>query len=54
MGAVSDAMGNARYGFMLAAVFAGLLFAASLFNWIVNPTSDLLKKLDHTEYAAGR
>jgi fucose permease len=52
MGAVSDAMGNARYGFMLATVFAGLLFAGSLYNWIANPTRDLLNKLDHTEYAA--
>lgn len=51
MGAVSDAMGNAKYGFMLAAVFAGLLFAGSLLNWIWNPTRDVLKQLDHSEYA---
>jgi len=50
MGAVSDAMGNARYGFMLATLFAGLLFAGLLLNWIFNPSKDLLKKLDYSEY----
>lgn len=50
MGAVSDAMGDAKYGFMLAAVFAGLLFSGSLLNWIFNPTSELLTKLDRSEY----
>jgi fucose permease len=50
MGAVSDAMGGARYGFMLAAVFAGLLMVACLLNWIFNPTRDRLKLLDETQY----
>ena len=47
-----EASRAARYGFFLATVFAGLLFAGSLFNWIVNPTRDVLNKLDQTEYAA--
>jgi FHS family L-fucose permease-like MFS transporter len=50
MGAVSDAMGGARYGFILATLFAGLLFAACLLNWIFNPTRDRLKLLDATQY----
>jgi fucose permease len=50
MGAVSDLTGSPKYGFVLAAVFAGLLFAATLVNWIYNPTRDLLKRLDQSEY----
>lgn len=53
MGAVSDAMGGARYGFMLAAVFAGLLFAGLFLNWMFDPTRELLKRLDHSQYTAG-
>lgn len=50
MGAVSDLMGSPKYGFVLASVFAGLLFAASLVNWILNPTRELLRSLDQSEY----
>jgi len=50
MGAVSDVMGQPKYGFMLAAGFAALLFLGLLFNWILDPTRALLGKLDHTEY----
>jgi len=50
MGAVSDAMGEPKYGFVLAAGFAALLFLGLLFNWILNPTRILLGQLDHTEY----
>ena len=50
MGAVSDAMGHPRYGFMLATGFAGLLFAGSLLNWIFDPTREVLTRLDETEY----
>jgi fucose permease len=50
MGAVSDAMGDAKYGFVLATGFAGLLFAGLLINWICDPTRELLKTLDETEY----
>ena len=50
MGAISDAMGQPKYGFMLAAGFAALLFLGLLFNWILNPTRALLGRLDQTEY----
>jgi fucose permease len=52
MGAVSDTLGSPIYGFVLASVFAGLLFAATLFNWIFNPSREMLRKLDESEYAA--
>jgi fucose permease len=50
MGAISDAMGEPKYGFVLAAVFAALLFLGLLFNWILDPTRSLLGHLDQTEY----
>ena len=51
MGAVSDAFGhNAKYGFILATVFAGLLFTGVLVNLIFNPTHQRLSKLDKSEY----
>jgi fucose permease len=50
MGAVSDLMGNPTYGFILASAFAGLLFTAALLHWAFNPTRDLLRKLDKSEY----
>lgn len=34
MGAISDAFGDPKYGFILATGFAGLLFAGLLLNWI--------------------
>ncbi len=39
MGAVSDIFGHPKYGFILATIFAGLLFAGLLLNWIFNPAS---------------
>ena len=51
MGAVSDSFGhNAQYGFILATVFAALLFAGVLVNLILNPTRQRLLKLDKSEY----
>ncbi len=50
MGAVSDAMGGARYGFMLATGFAGLLFAGCVLNSIYQPARQRLKKLDESQY----
>jgi len=50
MGAVSDAMGHPKYGFVLAAGFAGLLFVGLTLNWIFDPTRELLSRLDETEY----
>lgn len=51
MGAVSDAFGgNARYGFILATVFAGLLFLSVVLNLIMNPTKQRLYQLNLSEY----
>jgi len=51
MGAVSDAFGhNAKYGFVLATVFSGLLLTGVLINLFFNPTKRRLQKLDLSEY----
>jgi FHS family L-fucose permease-like MFS transporter len=51
MGAVSDLFGhNVKYGFVLATIFAGLLFLFVLLNMLFNPTQQRLKKLDESEY----
>jgi FHS family L-fucose permease-like MFS transporter len=51
MGAISDLFGhNVKYGFVLATVFAGLLFLCVLFNMLLNPTKQRLMKLDESEY----
>lgn len=51
MGAVSDACGhNAKYGFVLATVFSGLLLTGVLINLFFNPTKRRLAKLDQSEY----
>jgi fucose permease len=52
MGAVSDAFGHPKYGFVLATVFAALLFAGLLLNWMYNPARERLVKLDSSEYRA--
>ena len=51
MGAVSDTFGHARYGFVLAAGFAALLFAGLLLNWLYDPAKERLAVVDSTEYA---
>ncbi len=53
MGAISDSLGDPKYGFILATGFAGLLFISLLLNWIINPTRQLLHQLDATEYHVG-
>jgi fucose permease len=50
MGAVSDIFGGLRAGFVLATVFAALLFLGMLYNWIANPTRAVLQQSDATEY----
>ena len=51
MGAVSDAFGhNAKYGFVLATVFSGLLLIGVSINLLFNPTKRRLQKLDQSEY----
>jgi DHA1 family quinolone resistance protein-like MFS transporter len=52
MGAVSDALGHPKYGFVLATAFAALLFAGLLLNWIYNPARERLTRLDSSEYHA--
>jgi fucose permease len=50
MGAISDLFGQTKYGFVLATVFAALLFAGLLLNWMFNPAKERLIKLDSSEY----
>jgi fucose permease len=50
MGVVSDIFGNPKYGFILATIFAGLLFVGMLFNWMYNPAGRRLAELDSSEY----
>ena len=51
MGGVSDLFGsNAYYGFILATVFAAILFVGALLNMIFNPTKSRLQSLDESEY----
>jgi fucose permease len=50
IGAISDTFGQITYGFGLATVFAAVLFAGLLFNWLMNPTRGVLEQIDLTEY----
>jgi fucose permease len=50
MGAVSDLFGGLRAGFVLATVFAALLFIGMLYNWLANPTLEVLQRSDESEY----
>jgi fucose permease len=50
MGAISDKFGDPKYGFILATGLSALLFLGLLLNWIFNPASELLRRLDHSEY----
>jgi fucose permease len=54
MAAISDAFGNAKYGFALATAIALLLFLGLLINWILDPTKGRLRELDQLEYSAVR
>lgn len=54
MGVVSDIFGNPKYGFILATIFAGLLFVGMLFNWMYNPAGRRLAELDSSEYHAAK
>ena len=51
MGVVSDIFGHTRYGFVLATLFAALLFVGLLLNWTYNPARERLAKLDSSEYS---
>lgn len=50
MAAVSDAYGDAKYGFVLASGFASLLMLGLVFNWIANPARHRLQQLDQADY----
>jgi FHS family L-fucose permease-like MFS transporter len=50
MGAISEAMDDTKYGFILATGFAAFLFAGLLLNWVFDPTRELLSRPDKTEY----
>ena len=53
MGLVSDANGgDAKYGFMVATVFAAILFVGLLLNFIFNPTQQKLEEIEASEYGA--
>ncbi len=42
--------GDMRYGFMLATLFAGMLFVFALYNWKFDPASKALQDANETEY----
>ncbi len=50
MGAISDRFGSPKYGFVLATIFAAMLFGGLLLNRIFDPARDRLSRLDHSEY----
>jgi fucose permease len=52
MAAVSDALGDIKYGFVLATGFAALLFAGLLINKVFDPAGARLKSRDDSDYAA--
>jgi len=50
MGAVSDAYGTTEAGFVLATVFAFLMFAGLLVNWLLDPSRRRLQASDRHDY----
>jgi len=50
MGAVSDVFGGAQYGFILATVLAGVLFAVLAVNAVLDPAKSRLAKFDDRQY----
>jgi MFS transporter, DHA1 family, quinolone resistance protein len=54
MGAVSDAYGSAKYGFVLAAIFALILFLGLLANTLTRPVERRLLRLEQAEYASAK
>ena len=50
MGVVSDMFGGLQAGFVVATVFAALLFLGLFYNWIANPARAVLLHSDETEY----
>jgi fucose permease len=54
MAAVSDIFGNLRSGFVLATSFSAVLFLGLLYNWLTNPTREILLHSDASEYGVMR
>jgi len=52
MGAVSDAFGGARYGFVLATGFAAVLVAGLAANWLIKPAHERLASFGTAPEAA--
>ena len=52
MGAVSDAYGTTRAGFVLATGFASLLLAGLIGNWLFDPMRPRLQAADREDYGA--
>ena len=52
MGAISDALGDIKYGFVLATGFAALLFVGLLINLVLDPAGPRLARRDDADYAA--
>jgi adenylosuccinate lyase len=52
MGAISDALGDIKYGFVLATGFAALLFAGLLINRVFDPAGARLARRDDSDYVA--
>jgi len=50
MGAISDAYDSTRAGFVLATVFAFLLFAGLVVNWLFDPARLRLQNADRDDY----
>lgn len=50
MGVVSDAYGTAEAGFVLATIFASLLFAGLFANWMLDPARRRLQASDREDY----
>lgn len=49
MGAISDAFGDIKYGFVLATGFAFLLAAGLFYNWLRDPAGARLRELDRLQ-----
>jgi fucose permease len=50
MAAISDVFRGTQYGFVLATIFAALLFVGLLINWKYDPAKKRLAMLDSSEY----
>lgn len=54
MGAVSDTLGDIKYGFVLATGFALLLFVGLLANWLLDPAGPRLASRNEADYVAAQ